>query len=150
MNGGIREDVNGLERRIEELERALETDVLTGAYNRTYFYDKLDLNKYEDGYLYFIDLNNFKRINDEHGHIYGDQILTKFAYEIRKCLDYSDALIRYAGDEFVIVSKKKLKLESTMEFSQGFVRITSPWEQKANLLAEADKKMYRNKMKNKH
>jgi len=112
--------------------------------------DKLDLNRFKNGYLYFIDLNNFKRINDEHGHIYGDQVLTKFADEIRKCLGYSDVLIRYAGDEFVIVSEGKLKLESTMEFSQGFVRIKHSWEKKEDLLSEADKKMYRNKMKNKH
>jgi len=146
----VENNMNDLERRIEELERALETDALTGARNRSYFYDKLDLNRFKNGYLYFIDLNNFKRINDEHGHIYGDQVLTKFADEIRKCLGYSDVLIRYAGDEFVIVSEGKLKLESTMEFSQGFVRIKHSWEKKEDLLSEADKKMYRNKMKNKH
>ena len=99
-----------LTKRIEELEKALERDALTGAYNRNFFYGNLNLKPYIGGRLYFIDLDGFKKVNDSRGHVYGDQVLTRFAFDLTMCLSNTDLLIRYAGDEFIIVTaKKKIK-----------------------------------------
>lgn len=136
-----------LTKRIEELERALERDALTGAYNRNFFYGNLNLKPYISGRLYFIDLDGFKKINDSRGHVYGDQVLTRFAFDLTMCLSNTDLLIRYAGDEFIIVTaKKRLRLSSNLSFSCGSVKICNNTT-KDELLETADKRMYRNKNK---
>lgn len=89
---------------------ALQTDYLTGLYNRRQldFYLENAINEYEDyGGLAVImmDIDNFKSINDTHGHIVGDSAIEQTAQLLRKCMPYDDFLARFAGDEFVVVCK---------------------------------------------
>ncbi|NCC81969.1 MAG: GGDEF domain-containing protein [Clostridia bacterium] len=99
-----------LKKRNIELEKISLYDSLTGLYNRRYFDDKL--NEYVhlarrsklNITLAMLDIDNFKRFNDENGHVEGDKILIKFASLIEKNLPRStDFAARYGGDEFVIV-----------------------------------------------
>jgi diguanylate cyclase (GGDEF)-like protein len=101
-------------RRIE-LERAVmqrqaETDQLTGIYNRRHFETSLDqeierARRYGSPLsLLMVDVDNFKLLNDRHGHLVGDRLLCQLTRECESCLRSSDVFCRYGGDEFVIIA----------------------------------------------
>jgi diguanylate cyclase (GGDEF)-like protein len=94
---------------IETLEQALITDELTGAYNRSFmqrhFETLLQQGQKNQQALSLImfDFDFFKKINDEHGHIAGDQMLKHSIALLKFHLRQEDALIRYGGEEFIII-----------------------------------------------
>jgi two-component system cell cycle response regulator len=94
---------------INELKRLTIEDSLTGLYNSRHFFDQLDKEiKRSDRYLHplsliFIDIDNFKEINDTYGHMIGDKILALIAKIIKDCLRSNDGAYRFAGDEFTII-----------------------------------------------
>jgi len=82
---------------------------LTGLHNRRYFNKILEyeLDRYDRHRHAFsvlaIDLDNFKLVNDGHGHMVGDQVLVHLAQVLRKGLRKGDVLARIGGDEFTII-----------------------------------------------
>ena len=90
-----------------ELKRQSTVDVLTGVYNRSYFLQRVkDEVKRACRYdrplsLVFIDIDKFKEINDEHGHLAGDSLLRDLGSLFRRNIRNTDVLGRYGGDEFV-------------------------------------------------
>lgn len=95
-----------INRKLEELSKV---DPLTGAFNRRQIFNILQ-NEYERATRYnrpmsviMMDLDNFKKVNDEQGHIFGDEILKEVANTIAKELRKQDVFGRYGGDEFVII-----------------------------------------------
>ena len=85
-------------------------DALTGLYNRQYFYEYIvvkALNKSSMIGIIIIDIDDFKFINDIHGHSIGDEVLKIFAKTLQNSLRSSDILIRWGGEEFVVVSEIK-------------------------------------------
>ena len=77
-------------------------DPVTGAYSRRYLEDQQpELEKGEA--LAVIDVDHFKQINDTHGHLAGDAVLRHVALVILDCVKPTDTLIRYGGDEFLLV-----------------------------------------------
>lgn len=80
----------------------LYRDALTGAYNRRYYEDEIKSKKINAG-VAMIDVDDFKIYNDTSGHQAGDQALVLVAEIIRGCIRSSDMLIRYGGDEFLLV-----------------------------------------------
>ena len=60
-------------------------------------------------YVTILDCDDFKKINDAHGHLVGDEVLTKITHEIIKQLTRNSRLYRYGGEEFVIISKNETK-----------------------------------------
>lgn len=85
-------------------EMALK-DEMTGLYNKRFFEFIIDRYKSEDmdvGVV-FLDLDNFKKINDTYGHLFGDEIIKKVADAIRKSIRDIDYAFRFGGDEFVII-----------------------------------------------
>ena len=93
----------------ERLNQLVRTDPLTGCLNRQALYDELDkqlelYNRYKTpSSILFIDLNDFKAINDNYGHIAGDDTLRALAQHITGNIRVTDILARYAGDEFVVI-----------------------------------------------
>jgi diguanylate cyclase (GGDEF)-like protein len=79
-------------------------DSLTGTYNRRFFDIKLKELK-GDYTLIIFDIDNFKKINDENGHYYGDEILKKVAKITKSIVRKSDIICRYGGDEFIVILK---------------------------------------------
>ncbi len=155
------------EKSKDYLARKLETDSLTGAYNR------VKLNKYyekEQGKafaLFFIDLNKFKPVNDNYGHKVGDKLLKAYTERLKNEMMADTLIVRIGGDEFIVVTpnvvdevraakiKRKLVNLSEMEFaidklrinisaSIGYVLSAEAGSLEA-LLAIADEKMYNEK-----
>ena len=96
-------------RRRVEFEYAALHDALTGLRNRKALQDHLDRQIEKTAPdasafgLLFIDLDDFKQINDLHGHTAGDTVLKTVASRLRQCARGSDLLARIGGDEFVVV-----------------------------------------------
>lgn len=85
----------------------IEKDSLTALYNRTYFIEKVKdllIDTVEKFYLLFIDINNFKQINDTYGHNVGDKVLVHFAKNLIEVFK-GQTISRYGGDEFLVFIK---------------------------------------------
>jgi diguanylate cyclase (GGDEF)-like protein len=101
------------------LQEASLTDPLTGLRNRRYFSATIEadvsqtLRAYADGHnghirdlvFYLIDADNFKDVNDLYGHDVGDKVLQEMARRLSSSIRHSDVLVRWGGEEFLIVSR---------------------------------------------
>lgn len=100
----IENNMIDLEKKISSLQQELFIDELTNLYNRRWLFEKyLEDDKFSaNGVFAFLDINDFKHINDTYGHIVGNKVLNILG-KVLKRIDNTFA-IRYAGDEFIIVS----------------------------------------------
>lgn len=98
-----------LRQRNRELEDMAITCPLTGIYNRRYFDYRYSeemrrARRYEHGIgLAMVDIDNFKEINDTHGHLVGDEVLRQTAQALKGAIRNSDILARIGGDEFAAI-----------------------------------------------
>lgn len=166
--------VHNLRMKQDELKQQAITDPLTGLHNRRYFNLCIDREvakmQRAAGRLTFvmIDVNHFKIINDTKGHGFGDHILRECAQILKQATRATDLLIRFGGDEFLIVlvndshsvNAFMARLEEairswnalnqaedvTLSFSAGVACMKSG-DQIKDILEEADRNMYRDKLK---
>ncbi len=103
----------------EALEESSTTDPLTGIRNRRFFsatiqgdvahsmraHSERNDDNARDLIFYLIDLDNFKEVNDLHGHDAGDRVLVETARRISSAIRHSDVLVRWGGEEFLVVSR---------------------------------------------
>ncbi len=162
----------------QELKEQAIYDPLTNVYNRFYLYKTLDREKRlskrynrKIGFL-MVDINDLKNINDNYGHLEGDKVIQIVASILQKEARETDLVIRYGGDEFLILFsetgkeiehiKKRIlktialwnKKNNQFDFDIGFAIGSTYWDSKTNdsiedILAYVDKKMYINKKKQK-
>jgi diguanylate cyclase (GGDEF)-like protein len=98
-------------RAVERIQELTITDDCTGLYNVRHLYHLLDkrvdsttLGDPPSSFsLIFIDLDHFKHVNDQHGHLVGSHLLREVGQALRSCLRKHDLVFRYGGDEFVIL-----------------------------------------------
>ena len=94
----------------EQMSLMAYTDPLTNIYNRLHFSNFLDaeidrINRYGGTFsLIFFDLDRFKGINDEYGHLVGDEVLKEVAEVVRNANRNADIFARYGGEEFIILA----------------------------------------------
>lgn len=162
-------DSDGCERLVSKLSGytdKLYRDALTGAYNRRYYEDEARKETTCAG-VALIDLDDFKLYNDTYGHSAGDMALISAADAIRKCIRKTDRLIRFGGDEFIVIidgvssadlSARLRQIQTTIHAASvpgysriqmsasigGVVAANEPLE---NAFDRADKLMYQAKMK---
>ena len=91
-----------LVRSLHQYSQELYLDALTGAFNRRYYEEQFCGQDSADG-VAVLDVDNFKAINDTYGHQAGDAALRTIVQAIVGCIRNSDILIRYGGDEFLLV-----------------------------------------------
>ncbi len=102
-------DISKSVEAAEEIKRLAYYDPLTQLPNRRLLFDRLSQAKAslsrnkQYGALFFIDLDNFKTLNDTLGHDYGDQLLQQVAQRLSCCIREEDTLARLGGDEFVVM-----------------------------------------------
>ena len=130
----VRQQTLTLQEKNEELQAAYRTleevslrDPLTSLYNRHYLESQLpgeirrsqfssnqstDTNKSKQDLLcLLIDIDHFKRINDDYGHIAGDKVLTSFAQVLKHVFRLTDLIIRWGGEEFLVVCRQSNREE---------------------------------------
>jgi diguanylate cyclase (GGDEF)-like protein/PAS domain S-box-containing protein len=106
---GTVQDITERKQHQAQLERQANHDLLTGLPNRTLLGDRIEqgmAHATRMGYylaVVFIDLDNFKFINDSLGHAAGDELLKEVAVRLSACLRSSDTVARLGGDEFVLI-----------------------------------------------
>lgn len=106
---GIQNDISDSRTYQEELELQANYDTLTGLPNRNLMHDRLKqaishARRYHKVMaVAFIDLDNFKLVNDSLGHSAGDRLLTTVADRLKTCVRSSDTAARLSGDEFVLI-----------------------------------------------
>ena len=117
-----------IRQREEELKKLVIKDNLTALYNRAYFFFRLNseiqrAKRYNRAVsLLIMDLDNFKRVNDQYGHLIGDQLLRAVSSTIRSNIRYSvgqaryelDIPCRYGGDEFAIILPETNTAQATV------------------------------------
>ncbi|AYC28581.1 GGDEF domain-containing protein [Paenisporosarcina cavernae] len=158
-------------------EAELERDSLTGAYNRYSLKKHLEaitiqhLNHAKFPFsILFLDINLFKQINDDYGHLVGDIYLKTFVEKIQGNIRQEDQLFRYGGDEFIIFTKLTddelnhllMRLEKevqgqtfstdnhilTLHYSIGVASYPKDGSLVQEIVKIADQRMYKNKRKN--
>lgn len=98
-------DIDGRDKLVGKLkgyQDKLYIDPVTGVYNRRYFEDEIR-NMQNSAGVAMIDLDDFKLYNDIYGHDMGDQVLCIVADVTKNCIRKTDKLIRYGGDEFLLI-----------------------------------------------
>lgn len=160
------------ESQIEILNENIYTDYLTGVYNKKKLVNFFEQSKhaYKEYTIFYIDLNNFKHVNDTYGHETGDELLIAFVDRIKQIIRKDDMLVRVGGDEFVIILlnisckeiiddyycrlKKQLdkvyiinEVEISSNASIGYAVYPTEGEIPEDLLSLADARMYEDKRK---
>lgn len=106
---GVARDVTALRQAEDKLHFLAHHDPLTGLTNRSLFNDRLDsavraAHRHQSGLaLLFLDIDNFKHINDTHGHAAGDRVLCTIARRLERCVRATDTVARIGGDEFTVL-----------------------------------------------
>ena len=130
----VGQDVTSIRRRLQELSKLARLDHLTQLLNRNGFEVslrdglKVDQNGHGLG-LVFIDLDDFKLVNDHHGHAAGDAVLKSFSKRLSTLVRASDALARLGGDEFAIVMPGITSAAAVEQLANNIIRVAStPFE----------------------
>lgn len=160
----------------DDLYKIANFDSLTGIPNRRMFFDTIKTNiiKYEqsneDFTLIFMDLDDFKTVNDKYGHDIGDKLLIETVHRLQSCINKDDTLARVGGDEFVLIISKIISEDPIHErihmiknlfidpininnhlckigISAGFSIYSKSNKNINDLIKIADKKMYKDKEK---
>ena len=153
--------------RSEDFDNSAFMDPLTGAYSRRYFEKFLADSEQINGVV-VIDVDRFKAVNDSYGHLVGDKALESISAAVQACLRESDILVRYGGDEFLLLmpqlrpeglplvmdriqeAVRQARVESHPEIrlsiSVGGVCGVHPLRE---AIRQADDRMYQNKARNK-
>jgi diguanylate cyclase (GGDEF)-like protein/PAS domain S-box-containing protein len=122
-----------MRKRIEaELEHLATYDTLTGLPNRSLFMELLSRtlassDRVEAMHaLLFIDLDNFKNVNDSMGHPVGDMLLREVAQRLQKCIRGDDTVARMGGDEFVLLLQRIKHPSDAAEVSSKIIQALTP------------------------
>ncbi|UVI28394.1 histidine kinase N-terminal 7TM domain-containing diguanylate cyclase [Paenibacillus spongiae] len=140
-NQALREIKNELFQTNQKLEEMAVTDILTGCYNRLYLTQRLEREVIKNmGYhipfaILLFDIDYFKLVNDNYGHLVGDEVLCNTVDTIKHSLRKTDILARYGGEEFIIylpnttpaqASIVAERIKSRVESNEMTVRNGSP------------------------
>ncbi len=165
--------VHSLRTKQHEMTSMAMHDLLTGLHNRNYFeiFAAKEIKKIKryggELTIFMIDINNFKYLNDTYGHVHGDGVLREFSLILKRSIRDTDELIRYGGDEFLIIKRGVSSCENdavisrvrdhiaewnsqyesedyTLSFSCGCAHLDEQ-STLSELIEKADKSMYANK-----
>lgn len=129
-----------LKKEHDRVVRLSVTDDVSGFYNTRYLHRYLDrllaspTAREEEVSLVFFDLDNFKQVVDEHGHILGARVLREVAQVTSRAVDEEDRLVRYGGDEYVVILPRQNKDQALAKVQRMKEAIaTTPFLEKEGL-----------------
>lgn len=120
----VKQDISERKRADEQIHKLAFHDALTQLPNRRLLNDRLEqtmaISKRRSHYcaLIFLDLDNFKPLNDTYGHDVGDLLLVEVAQRLSNCVRAVDTVVRFGGDEFVVVLSE-LDVDKTKSITQA-------------------------------
>lgn len=130
-------DVTEIKNQEAKIKEMAYTDYLTRLANRRGLYNYVEsylIKKYADVTIMFIDLDNFKSLNDSFGHQHGDRILIEFGEDLQTiCKD--GFVSRIGGDEFVIVWEGRMNKEIATEMAEKILNLLSGKKRKFNKIS---------------
>jgi diguanylate cyclase (GGDEF)-like protein len=168
-----------LKREHDRVMKLAVTDDVSGFNNTRYLHRYLDRllenpqTKPSEVCLVFFDLDNFKQLVDIHGHLLGSKVLREVAQTVARVLDEDDRLVRYGGDEFIVILPRQSKDEALLKVARmkhaitatlflqkegigahltasfGMASYPEDAGDKRELLAEADRCLFRSKTEGK-
>lgn len=110
--------IDKMKREIGQWKKQAESDMLTQLGNRAYgqrrLGEMLDDHSEEKAAVMFLDVDNFKMVNDRHGHLLGDEVLCRIADEINKHFRSDDIICRIGGDEFLVIMRNIKDQQQTL------------------------------------
>lgn len=120
------------ERRAQERLRVLaNTDTITGLPNRNAIHEliteAIDTRDEAQVGVVYLDLDNFKKVNDAYGHMFGDQLLQAVALAILSCLEEDQVLARLGGDEFIVLATNTSQSSLEAMASRILTRLRQPF-----------------------
>ena len=126
-----------LEQKNAILKKLSITDGLTGLFNHRYTMDALsrlieENNRYKQPLsISMLDIDNFKKANDEYGHLFGDEVLVKISNSIEGCIRKTDMVGRYGGEEFLVLFAH-INLKGAVESVERIIKSVEnlKWEKK--------------------
>ncbi len=168
----LRAEVSTYQAKLEEAEETASRDALTGLRSRPWVEGQIEQSVHLGApfCVAIIDINEFKRVNDEHGHLIGDELLKQFAAKMRSVCRSTDTIGRWGGDEFILllhcgINEAMAQVDRLREWVCGNytvqgssaprkLRVTAsigvaerlPGETMKELVDRADTEMYREKM----
>jgi len=173
MTADLRRAHRDLAQAHQEVKRLVITDPLTGCHNRRFF-DEIERREIQRHKRYqaplsvvFVDVNHFKQLNDTMGHDVGDQVLKTIGALLRRHVRESDYVIRWGGDEFVLLltcaldearrkaadlkrafdgERQGASLPEGIGLSIGVAAVSLEGEQLVAAIRQADSDMYRDKL----
>ena len=101
----LHEQIATYQTKLEEAEELASRDTLTRLSSRLYVEGQIE-RKIEAGVAFcvaLVDIDSFKKVNDEYGHLTGDELLKQFAMELRSACRATDVIGRWGGDEFIVL-----------------------------------------------
>jgi diguanylate cyclase (GGDEF)-like protein len=125
------EDITERRRAEAKIHHLARYDTLTGLPNRASFRDQLELaltrtrRNNDSCAVLFLDLDQFKEVNDTLGHPFGDEVLRIAADRLRKIIRETDFVARFAGDEFVVLQSPVRRPEETESLVRRIVEVLS-------------------------
>ncbi|WP_341937933.1 sensor domain-containing diguanylate cyclase [Marinimicrobium sp. C2-29] len=130
---GVARDVTALRQAEDKLRFLAHHDPLTGLTNRLLFHDRLEsalsaAHRHQSSLaLLFLDLNDFKYINDTHGHAMGDRVLCMIAGRLEGCVRETDTVARMGGDEFTVLLTDIQSVEAVYDKVEEIIAtVTAP------------------------
>jgi len=167
----LRKEVSSYQAKLEEAEEIASRDAMTRVRSRLYVESQIERRMAGEAVfcVAIIDIDGFKKVNDEHGHLTGDELLKQFANELQSACRSGDVIGRWGGDEFIVLldcglaeagaqaerlkkwvcgsytltakpSPKKLRVDASIGLAERM-----PEDTMKDLLARADSAMYRHK-----
>src|SRR5699024_10696593 len=124
----IRHDITALKEYEKTIEKMAYTDPLTKLPNRNQMIKWIEENLHEQGNkiaAFFIDIDQFKTINEKYGHLTGDLILQEVAAKLRNNIRKTDFISRWGGDEFTIILNNNDSNEAIVQIAKRILNSTS-------------------------